>query len=492
MRSTALVFAVLFLGAADAHGRTERTWRFDGDRREENVGTSVAIVPDVDGDGSPDVVTGAPYHGAQAVEDNKGKAFLLSGVDGAELRVYRGEVVYDGFGFAVAGLSDVDGDGKGDVAVAAPYLDSAAGKVYVFSGGSGAPEAPLYVIEVADRILDGRALSGGPDVDGDLVGDLLVASFSRVALYSGVDGQFIREWSSADGGENFGASAAFTGQVSDGLGGKAQGVLIGAPDRERPPGAFTKGRGRVYVFDAETGDPLRVLDGPDAGSSFGYAVADAGDLNGDAYDDVVIGAPSWGTEAEPLRGKAYVYSGEDWSLLHEFKGRQDYDAAGWSVGTGRDVDGDGTLDIPVGAPGTVAPPETTGGGSKDLSFPGLPKMYFFNLLFVLAIFLLLVEAAGGFADTGFASAAAVAVLLGGKGLDPTELRAYVGAPYVGHAAVNYREGSLYSYRLDFGDCPFERTEEGLQYALTAVTRGLEGVGTAGSAAKCLRGAAGLP
>ncbi|MBZ0254234.1 MAG: integrin alpha, partial [Candidatus Methylomirabilis sp.] len=279
MRTTTLFVAVLCLCAAEAYGRTERAWNFDGDRREENVGTSVAIAPDVDGDGSPDVVTGAPYHGPQAVEDNKGKAFLLSGVDGTVLRVYSGEVVYDGFGFAVAGLSDVDGDGKGDVAVAAPYLDSTAGRVYVFSGGSGAPETPLYAIEVADRILDGRALSGGPDVDGDQVGDLLVASFSRVALYSGVDGAFIREWSSEDGGENFGASAAFTGQVSDGLGGKAQGVLIGAPDRERPPGAFTKGRGRVYVFSAETGAQLRVLDGPDAGSSFGHAVANAGDMD---------------------------------------------------------------------------------------------------------------------------------------------------------------------------------------------------------------------
>ncbi len=87
---------------------------------------------------------------------------------------------------------------------------------------------------------------------------------------------------------------------------------------------------------------------------FGYSVASAGDVNGDGYDDVIVGAYFDASQT----GKAYVWHGSstglasgsdagdaDWSIAGE--GTSDY--FGWSVASAGDVNGDGYDDVIVGA-----------------------------------------------------------------------------------------------------------------------------------------------
>jgi hypothetical protein len=89
---------------------------------------------------------------------------------------------------------------------------------------------------------------------------------------------------------------------------------------------------------------------------FGSAVANAGDVNGDGHDDVVVGAYRWDVAKTKIPkqqkladiGKVYIYSGADGSLLHTIKGQSAGDWFGYSV-AGADINNDGYSDIIVGA-----------------------------------------------------------------------------------------------------------------------------------------------
>jgi VCBS repeat protein/FG-GAP repeat protein len=110
-----------------------------------------------------------------------------------------------------------------------------------------------------------------------------------------------------------------------------------------------KQRGRVWVYSGRTGRLLFRRRGR-AGEQNGYAIADAGDVNGDGVDDVVSGAPGQGTDI----GHAYVYSGATGRTIARLRGHRHGDAFGAAVSSAGDVNGDGVSDVLVGAPGTAA------------------------------------------------------------------------------------------------------------------------------------------
>src|SRR5262249_54236580 len=108
-------------------------------------------------------------------------------------------------------------------------------------------------------------------------------------------------------------------------------------------------RGRV---GATPGRPHNLLWGPAgrAGDQNGYAVADAGDVNGDGIPDVISGAPGSGNDP----GRAYIYSGATGRTIARLHGHRAGEEFGAAVASAGDVNGDGVPDLLVGAPGSGA------------------------------------------------------------------------------------------------------------------------------------------
>ncbi|MBI4881556.1 MAG: VCBS repeat-containing protein [Planctomycetes bacterium] len=195
----------------------------------DNFGVSVASAGDFNGDGWLDVVGGAPDAGAPPFD--YGYAAVLSGKDAAVLFVWFG--MYRHFGLAVAGVGDVDGDGRDDVAV--NEVPSSQTFTYVFAGLSA---APLFTFFDPARPRLGDSIAGGGDVDGDGVPDVLLGGYGNgdwpgaVRVHSGKTGMPILERFGTAALERLGASVAFAGDL-DGNG--LFEVIAGAPAASAVP-----------------------------------------------------------------------------------------------------------------------------------------------------------------------------------------------------------------------------------------------------------------
>src|SRR5262249_45362141 len=150
--------------------------------------------------------------------------YVYSGADGSLLFTKTGAAAGDGFGTAVAGVGDVNGDGKGDFLVGAPYSDTGgtdAGSAYLYSGANGSLLAQRNGAAAGDHF--GAALAGAGDADGDGIPDLLVAApaaspggrsgAGSAYLYSGADGHLLFQRDGAAAQVALGTSVTGAGDV---------------------------------------------------------------------------------------------------------------------------------------------------------------------------------------------------------------------------------------------------------------------------------------
>jgi hypothetical protein len=152
-------------------------------------------------------------------------------------------------------------------------------------------------------------------------------------------------------GAEYGTSVATAGDV-DGDG--YSDVIIGVPNYD----GGLAGQGQAYVYHGSReglyGFPDWYKGIGQAGAHFGHSVATAGDVNGDGFADVIIGAPDYtGNTGHEEEGGTWVYHGsqnglEDTASTHD-EGNQAGAHFGWSVATAGDVNSDGYADIIVGA-----------------------------------------------------------------------------------------------------------------------------------------------
>ncbi|MCX7047238.1 MAG: FG-GAP-like repeat-containing protein, partial [Candidatus Sumerlaeota bacterium] len=273
------------------------------------------------------------------------------------------------FGSVVAPAGDVNGDGYSDVIVGAPFYNnggSGQGRVYVFYGSpTGLSAAPAWTAECDQAGAGfGAAAATAGDVNGDGYSDIIIGASKydngltdqgrALVYYGGPLGLSVTPSWTADGGQAgalFGAAVATAGDVNgDGY----SDVIIGASNYT---GSQTQ-EGRAYVYlggpSGLSATPVWTANGGVANAHFGASVSTAGDINGDGYGDIIVGAPQY-NNGEPNEGLAFVYYGSalgpsatpDWIAENDMAGA----FLGCSVSTAGDVNGDGYADVIVGASG---------------------------------------------------------------------------------------------------------------------------------------------
>jgi hypothetical protein len=237
---------------------------------------------------------------------------------------------------------DLDGDGFDDVAVGARFANSQAGVVYVYMGGAASPPlnaAPVALVGPSGSYGFGETVAIAGDVNGDGYGDLAVASpgSGRVYVYRGSPSGVATVPIPVTIG---GITLAGAGDVNgDGY----ADIIVGIYDGNGSAHVY---HGSASGLTATAATSLAGRDGMD--SYFGLSVASAGDVNGDGYSDVIVGAFG----ANNRTGAAYVYLGSvsgvstapATSLVGSDGTNMHYGVAVASAG---DVNGDGYSDVVV-------------------------------------------------------------------------------------------------------------------------------------------------
>ncbi len=303
-------------------------------------GRVVSRAGDVNGDGTPDWVISIPsINNVETNGESRSAARVYSGADATVLYTIYSNAPGDDLGIAVSELDDINSDGYDDFLIGAPGINDDTGSVIVASGLDG---STLYSFDgdtVGLRF--GYQLNNAGDVNNDGYEDILISSEStnkagRVFVYDGFDGSLIYEYSGQNAYDSFGSAINTAGDLNqDGY----ADFIIGIPYAN----STANDSGAVEVYSGADGSLLYSYDGDGAGDVFGSAVADAGDVNNDGYNDFIVGAIQLYTQA--VRGYTRVYSGYDGTILHTFTGEYNAESLGRDVSRAGDINGDGYGDV---------------------------------------------------------------------------------------------------------------------------------------------------
>ncbi len=319
---------------------------------------------DVNGDGYDDVLVAASGYA-----NNAGRVFLYlgspNGISATPVMTYTGENPGDYMNTASA-AGDINNDGYDDVVISARHFDSSRGKVYVYYGSpAGLAQTPaLTLLGESQGDYFGHTISTAGDVNGDGYADVVIGAplyasgVGRAYVYHGGPGGLAASPAFVATGttgsipsrnSRMGYSVASAGDVNgDGY----DDIIVGAQYF-----STVHQEGRAYVYLGSAGGlntaPAWFVTGENSMSYLGYTVSGAGDVNNDGYDDVLVAAIGYPSNLR--QGKVYLYLGGSAGLAsvpnRTYLGVRNYDYLGVGLAGVGDINGDGYADILMGATG---------------------------------------------------------------------------------------------------------------------------------------------
>ncbi len=380
-----------------------------GNGAHGEFGTSVAGAGDVNGDGFDDIVIGASYYpsflpGTSLDVDGAAFVFLGSanGIVGfgpatAHARIF-GNQIGSYFGHQVSSAGDVNGDGYDDILIGAPRQgvpfappvspnqgSGAGGAALIFHGsasgitGTGFDDADATILPypvgqpVFTQLQLGAGLGRAGDVNNDGYDDILVGASGYTLVFHGSSSGIVgRDPASAATRIDSTSSIYLSVHVStagDVNGDGFSDILLSDPSYPVIP-FVSSGAGAVFVFHGsssgiDVSSPAsadRIIEGTGGSlQEFGWRMSTAGDVDGDGYDDIMIGDLEY-PGSQQLEGSAYIFSGgpsgvsgtTDTAALVQFTPGQTGAAyqgnrSGFDVAGGADINGDGSSDVFMGA-----------------------------------------------------------------------------------------------------------------------------------------------
>ena len=367
--------------------------RINGVAVNDYAGSAVSGAGDVNGDGFDDILVGA--YNTDPHGFGSGKSFVvyghsalaptleLSATNGKNGFFVNGIARGDKSGKGVSGAGDVNGDGFDDILIGAPgpLTDGNGwGQCFVVYGGAGVPKS----IDLSE--LDGKrgfgvkgrthslgeSVASAGDVNGDGFDDLLLASppgdsftgddwGQTYVIYGGSAVPGTIDNSDLNGVNGFrlqptGWSASSAGDVNgDGL----DDLLIDEKAADHADVLYGASA-LPALITLPIVDPRRGFHVHGLGGNFGNAVSGAGDVNGDGFDDILIGAPStdthgmWSGQSHVVFGGSAMADTVEISALDgtngfSINGISPRDRAGSEVSGAGDVNGDGFDDVLIAA-----------------------------------------------------------------------------------------------------------------------------------------------
>ncbi len=354
-------------------------------------GYSVRTAGDVNGDGYADVVVGAPHAGGT------GRAYVFlggpAGLSSMPAQMISG-TAGSLFGASVSTAGDINGDGYSDVVIGLPGV----GRVRIHLGTpAGLDPAMNIQLNAPQAGSDfGISVATAGDVNGDGLSDVIVGAPALSSGGPGVGAAYV--YHGATTGLNPTAALQLVGDQANcrfGISVSSAGDLNGSGYSDVVIGAdrWTSGQaaeGAAFVYYGSPGGVLATgsttLQSNVTGANFGFCVAEAGDVNGDGYADIVIGAPHFNGQLTE-QGRVYVFHGRPGGppptgdMMNSLTSGS---RLGWSVTGGGDFNGDGYSDIIAGAPYDTAPLAEAGSvwairGNRASSIDRLTRQYLSDL-----------------------------------------------------------------------------------------------------------------